>query len=421
MGDRGERGFRGEKGDRGDRGDKTVEETLVRLVNGSGLHEGRVEVFHERRWGTICDDVWDQKDGDVVCRMLGYRGAAEIHKTGRFGQGMRGIHTRTHPLDRTVYGPLKRHINSRCDNWMKTHPGTTMTIYDLPGIVKSALPLAATPSNIQAGHRPPTTRTFYQCSSNINCGILSSTHSLLSSTRSLLSSTHGLLSSTRSLLPCQAMCGAWDITLCNAFLTLVHPSTSKSWTKEADHKGEKKKRNITDRPPPEPSTSAAPTSTVASSPPLTASSPLLAASSPVRPCVEPGTSSSATPFSPLSIRPHLKAGPRKQTTKGRKRRETAVLTDTPMKDQLEAEKKRSNAKKSKAKTKINFGQNTKLNKKQKMQASSDEDEAQYSIVCLESYSRSKEIWLQCCSCKAWAHKDCTDGSAFYTCHNCESD
>ncbi|KAG8011379.1 Scavenger receptor class A member 5 [Nibea albiflora] len=87
RGDRGERGFKGEKGDRGDRGEKTVEETLVRLVNGSGPHEGRVEVFHERRWGTVCDDVWDKKDGDVVCRMLGYQGATEIHKTGRFGQG----------------------------------------------------------------------------------------------------------------------------------------------------------------------------------------------------------------------------------------------------------------------------------------------------------------------------------------------
>lgn len=66
-----------------------VEETLVRLVNGSGPHEGRVEVFHERRWGTVCDDVWDKKDGDVVCRMLGYQGAVEVHKTGRFGQGKR--------------------------------------------------------------------------------------------------------------------------------------------------------------------------------------------------------------------------------------------------------------------------------------------------------------------------------------------
>ncbi|XP_017293658.1 scavenger receptor class A member 5 [Kryptolebias marmoratus] len=87
KGDRGERGFKGEKGDRGERGEKIVEEALVRLVNGSGPHEGRVEVFHERRWGTVCDDVWDKKDGDVVCRMLGYRGAAEVHRTGRFGQG----------------------------------------------------------------------------------------------------------------------------------------------------------------------------------------------------------------------------------------------------------------------------------------------------------------------------------------------
>lgn len=76
-----------------------MDETLVRLVNGSGAHEGRVEVFHERRWGTVCDDVWDKKDGDVVCRMLGYRGAAQVHKTGRFGQGRKRstrAHTHTH-------------------------------------------------------------------------------------------------------------------------------------------------------------------------------------------------------------------------------------------------------------------------------------------------------------------------------------
>ncbi|XP_026885607.2 scavenger receptor class A member 5 [Electrophorus electricus] len=87
KGQRGERGFKGEKGDQGDQGVTTVEEALVRLVNGLGPHEGRVEVYHEHRWGTVCDDVWDKKDGDVVCRMLGYRGAQEIHKTGHFGQG----------------------------------------------------------------------------------------------------------------------------------------------------------------------------------------------------------------------------------------------------------------------------------------------------------------------------------------------
>ncbi|XP_065113472.1 scavenger receptor class A member 5 isoform X1 [Paramisgurnus dabryanus] len=87
KGERGERGQKGEKGEREDKGEKTAEETLVRLVNGSGPHEGRVEIFHERRWGTVCDDVWDIKDGTVVCRMLGYHGAKEVHKTGRFGQG----------------------------------------------------------------------------------------------------------------------------------------------------------------------------------------------------------------------------------------------------------------------------------------------------------------------------------------------
>lgn len=65
----------------------SVEAVMVRLVNGSGPHEGRVEVYHERRWGTVCDDGWDKKDGDVVCRMLGFRGVEEVYRTARFGQG----------------------------------------------------------------------------------------------------------------------------------------------------------------------------------------------------------------------------------------------------------------------------------------------------------------------------------------------
>ena len=64
-----------------------VEAVMVRLVNGSGPHQGRVEVYHERRWGTVCDDGWDKKDGDVVCRMLGFPGAEDVHRTAQFGQG----------------------------------------------------------------------------------------------------------------------------------------------------------------------------------------------------------------------------------------------------------------------------------------------------------------------------------------------
>ncbi|XP_053105726.1 scavenger receptor class A member 5 isoform X2 [Hemicordylus capensis] len=86
----GDRGPKGEKGEKGDRSGETAavqEEGLVRVVNGSGPHEGRVEVFHDRFWGTICDDGWDKKDGDVVCRMLGFPGVEEVYRMAVFGQG----------------------------------------------------------------------------------------------------------------------------------------------------------------------------------------------------------------------------------------------------------------------------------------------------------------------------------------------
>ncbi|KAM9383117.1 scavenger receptor class A member 5 isoform 2-T2 [Phaethornis superciliosus] len=88
VGLRGFKGDRGPKGEKGDRGGGTAaEEGMIRLVNGSGGHEGRVEVLYNSRWGTVCDDGWDKKDGDVVCRMLGFPGAQEVYRMARFGQG----------------------------------------------------------------------------------------------------------------------------------------------------------------------------------------------------------------------------------------------------------------------------------------------------------------------------------------------
>ncbi|XP_005533092.1 PREDICTED: scavenger receptor class A member 5 isoform X2 [Pseudopodoces humilis] len=87
RGFKGERGPKGDKGDRGAAGGTAPAEGSVRLQNGSGPHEGRLEIFHERRWGSVCDDGWDRRDGDVACRMLGFPGAADVFRMARFGQG----------------------------------------------------------------------------------------------------------------------------------------------------------------------------------------------------------------------------------------------------------------------------------------------------------------------------------------------
>lgn len=47
----------------------------VRLTNGSSATEGRVEVFHDNIWGTICNTSFDINDAKVICGMLGYKNA----------------------------------------------------------------------------------------------------------------------------------------------------------------------------------------------------------------------------------------------------------------------------------------------------------------------------------------------------------
>ncbi|XP_067437844.1 uncharacterized protein [Thunnus thynnus] len=57
------------------------------------------------------------------------------------------------PLDKTVYGPLRTYYNRAMDGWMRTNPGKTATIYDIPGLVKEAFMSAMTPRNIISGFK----------------------------------------------------------------------------------------------------------------------------------------------------------------------------------------------------------------------------------------------------------------------------
>ena len=55
--------------------DPECNETDIRLVDGAEANIGRVEICLNGLWGSVCDDYWDVRDAQVVCRQLGYVGS----------------------------------------------------------------------------------------------------------------------------------------------------------------------------------------------------------------------------------------------------------------------------------------------------------------------------------------------------------
>nr|XP_049694743.1 uncharacterized protein LOC126054214 [Helicoverpa armigera] len=312
------------------------------------------------------------------------------------------------PLDVSVFGPFKKYLSSAQDAWMRNNPGKTMTIYDLPGIVRTALPLALTPNNISNGFQKtgayPFNREVFNESdfapsyvtdrpnpNNQQAPNSTSTEPYNNSELSTAIQTYPPISSTSPSLLIPSDPAAADLSSASLLLSPSDPLLSASTIGMME---------------PEPSTSYAV--------PSFFNEP------------QPSTSTSNV-FSPEAIRPYPKAGARKGTG-GRKRRKTAILTDTPEKEALLLEQQ--NKKKKTVSQKKAVDQKKKQVKKtilnDKKEDSSSSEEECFCLVCCESYLESipGEGWMQCSICKGWSHEKCVNpslSSLTYVCINCDSD
>ena len=189
---------------------------------------------------------------------------------------------RLQPLDRSVYGPFKGAYNRAMDGWLRSNPGKTVTIYDIPSLVNEAQMSAFIPRNVLSG---------FQCT--------------------------GIYPFNRELFS--------DIEFAPAVTTdrdieIVNQATEEGATSQLNS-------NVPEK---ELQTDPTVSDTTCCTSPVT--SPNL-----------PGTSKSYV--SPAALLPIPKADARKKTSKGRKRGRTKILTDTPVREEIaSAIKMKSNKK-----------------------------------------------------------------------------
>ncbi|XP_026084216.1 scavenger receptor cysteine-rich type 1 protein M130-like [Carassius auratus] len=115
----------------------------LRLSGGKGRCSGRLEVYHNYVWGSVCNDQWDISDAQVVCRQLGCGAALNVDSVFGAGEGVvwlkrvecRG--TEIHLWD-CLFS-----LNNHSDCSYKEHAGLTcadMSLSTTPATTKSASP-----------------------------------------------------------------------------------------------------------------------------------------------------------------------------------------------------------------------------------------------------------------------------------------
>ncbi|XP_026869745.2 HHIP-like protein 1 [Electrophorus electricus] len=69
--------------------ERVIYRGAVRLVGDEAGRKdrGRVEIYVNGQWGTVCDDLWNTRSVAVVCRQLGFSHALKASKNAEFGEG----------------------------------------------------------------------------------------------------------------------------------------------------------------------------------------------------------------------------------------------------------------------------------------------------------------------------------------------
>ena len=57
----------------------------LRLVGSSSSLRGRLEIYYNGVWGTVCDDGFSSTDARVACRQLGYSTYSRYGRVGLLG------------------------------------------------------------------------------------------------------------------------------------------------------------------------------------------------------------------------------------------------------------------------------------------------------------------------------------------------
>lgn len=316
------------------------------------------------------------------------------------------------PLDVGVNGPFKTHCAKAQENWLRNNPGKTMSIYEIPGIVKHAWPLAATPNNIMNAFK-----------------------------KAGISPYNPDIFTDEDFAPSFVT----DRPMPDANISLELGQNMESQLQEiADPEEPQVDHNVEAIPGSEPRPATTGSATNEPQPGLSNIANL------PNNVVIQATSST---FSPEAIKPLPKAPPRSSISTKRRIRKSAILTDTPEKNALAEEKarrgksnskikekkieKRVGKKKATGKNKRNCkvarkSANDKENAKRKVLqeddhgSDSEEDSLEwYCLICCDSYSNSQpgEQWIECVMCKNWAHSKCLKSKDVhsYVCPNCNSD